>query len=109
MASKWASGNLARASTSSRLLSGCSLLRRRFPELGERLPYERLLGAPTPVECVAARGDGVWVKRDDLTARPYGANKVRKLELLLAARRRGHRSLLTSGGTGSNHVLATAI
>jgi len=83
-------------------------LLRRFPELGERLPYERLLGEPTPVQEVF--GDGIWVKRDDLTAAPYGGNKVRKLELLLAdARRRGRRSLLTLGGEGSNHVLATAI
>jgi D-cysteine desulfhydrase len=52
----------------------------------------------------------VWVKRDDLTALPYGGNKVRKLELILAdARRRGRRAVLTIGAEGSNHVLATAI
>jgi D-cysteine desulfhydrase len=80
----------------------------RFPALVDRLPHERLVGVPTPVEHVA--GLGAWVKRDDLTAAPYGGNKVRKLELLLAeARRRGHRSVLTLGGTGSNHVLATAV
>ncbi len=85
-------------------------LLRRFPELGERLPIVPLLAGPTPVERVPALGEGVWVKRDDLSARPYGGNKVRKLELLLAeARRRGRRSVMTMGGTGSNHVLATAI
>jgi D-cysteine desulfhydrase len=81
---------------------------RAYPALAERLPSERLVGAVTPVEEVAALG--AWVKRDDLTAAPLGGNKVRKLELLLAdARARGHRALLTVGGTGSNHVLATAI
>jgi D-cysteine desulfhydrase len=78
-----------------------------YPELNERLPSERLVLAPTPVEEVA--GLGAWVKRDDRTAKP-GGNKVRKLELLLAdARHRGRRAVLTLGASGSNHVLATAV
>jgi D-cysteine desulfhydrase len=87
-----------------------SILFAHYPTLGERLPWEPLLSGPTPIELSPGLADGVWVKRDDLTSRVYGGNKVRKLEFLLAdARARGHRSLLTVGATGSNHVLATAL
>ena len=52
----------------------------------------------------------LWVKRDDISAVPYGGNKPRKLEFLLgAAKARGACTLITFGGLGSNHVLATAI
>jgi D-cysteine desulfhydrase len=68
-------------------VSAAALLR-RFPEIGGRLPTERLLSEPTPVERVPELGADVWVKRDDLTALPYGGNKVRKLELILADARR---------------------
>ncbi|MDB4940510.1 MAG: Bifunctional protein: zinc-containing alcohol dehydrogenase [Labilithrix sp.] len=68
---------------------------------------------PTPVERVASlsthRGT-LWVKRDDLTSPVYGGNKVRKLELLLAAARAAGRSkLLTIGAAGSHQVVATAV
>ncbi len=57
--------------------------------------------------------DGVeqlFIKRDDLTASPYGGNKVRKLEFLLAdAQDRGARRVVTFGYAGSNHALATAL
>jgi D-cysteine desulfhydrase len=54
--------------------------------------------------------DDVWIKRDDLSASPYGGNKVRKLDFLLAdALDRGCDSVVTFGAAGSNHVLATAI
>jgi 1-aminocyclopropane-1-carboxylate deaminase/D-cysteine desulfhydrase-like pyridoxal-dependent ACC family enzyme len=53
---------------------------------------------------------GLWLKRDDRCATPYGGNKVRKLEFLLAdALRHGHDSVFTFGVAGSNHALATAI
>jgi D-cysteine desulfhydrase len=81
-----------------------------YPELHERLPWEHLVSVPTPTEPAPALGPDVWVKRDDLTAAPYGGNKVRKLEFLLAdARARGRRAVLTVGAAGSNHVLATGI
>jgi len=52
----------------------------------------------------------LWIKRDDRTGEPYGGNKVRKLEFLLAdAVARGHRTVLTTGALGSNHALATTI
>jgi D-cysteine desulfhydrase len=83
----------------------------RWPALVDRLPWRPLGVFPTPVERAPAFGDDVWVKRDDATGgESYGGNKVRKLEWLLAdALARGRRSVLTIGGTGSNHVLATAI
>ena len=52
-------------------------------------------------------GGELWVKRDDLNAAEYGGNKVRALELLLGGVREGE-TVLTLGGEGSTHVLATA-
>jgi len=86
-----------------------------FPRLGEALPRIPLGCFPTPVEEVPAIADAVgvgrfFVKRDDLTHPDYGGNKVRKLEFLLAeAERRGAKKLMTFGGIGSNHALATTI
>jgi len=52
----------------------------------------------------------LWVKCDDRSGPLYGGNKPRKLEFLLGeARRRGRRSVLTFGGIGTHHGLATAI
>jgi len=66
---------------------------------------------PTPVdrvEALSARGSDLWVKRDDLTHGVYGGNKVRKLAYLLAdALAQGTRRVVTAGGAGSHHVLAT--
>lgn len=70
---------------------------------------------PTPVErhdrLAGELGVGeLWVKREDLSASPYGGNKVRKLELLLGdALMSGCREVITFGAAGSNHALATAI
>jgi 1-aminocyclopropane-1-carboxylate deaminase/D-cysteine desulfhydrase-like pyridoxal-dependent ACC family enzyme len=76
-------------------------------------PPVRLGIFPTPVERVRALeagGGELWVKRDDLSAEPYGGSKVRKLEYLFAeARRRGKRKILTVGAAGSHHVLATTV
>lgn len=62
-------------------------------------PVEQLDGFPVPGE--------MWIKRDDLNADDLGGNKVRALEFLLAARR-GGETVITVGGEGSTHVLATA-
>ena len=52
----------------------------------------------------------LYVKRDDLSGALYGGNKVRKLEFLLGkALEEGRKAVLTFGGAGSNHALATAI
>jgi D-cysteine desulfhydrase len=93
--------------------AGDLALYRAFPDLRERLPRRALLAAPTPVEPFASRAfeDGqLWVKRDDRSCPLYGGNKPRKLEFVLgAALRRGARRLVTSGGLGTHHGLATAI
>jgi D-cysteine desulfhydrase len=70
---------------------------------------------PTPVSSdpVLAEKLGLsslWIKHDDVTARAYGGNKVRKLEFLLGEALATNRSaVITFGAYGSNHVLATAI
>jgi D-cysteine desulfhydrase len=78
------------------------------------LPRLPLTSLPTPVEPLARLGQAVdvaslWIKRDDRSGPVYGGNKPRKLELLLgAARARGRRRVLTFGGIGTHHGLATA-
>ena len=80
----------------------------RFPAL-RAIPRVALGDFPSPVEAV--RGlpgiDTLWLKRDDLNAPELGGNKVRSLEFLLAGVRPGD-TVLTLGGHGSTHVLATA-
>ncbi len=88
---------------------------RRYPALTGALPRHALTALPTPVHALdrlaRARGlGGWWVKRDDQSGPLYGGNKPRKLEWLLgAARARGRRALLTFGGIGTHHGLATAV
>ncbi len=88
---------------------------RAHPTLAERLPRLALLAGATPVEAAPGLArelglNALWLKRDDLSHPLYGGGKPRKLELLLAdARAKKARALLTSGGVGSNHALATAL
>ena len=87
------------------------LLHDRFPALRTMLPHVVLGEGPTPVRRLSAvAGAEVWCKEDGRYGGPYGGNKVRKLEWVLAdARRRGSRTVLTIGGLATNHGLATAI
>ena len=85
-----------------------------FPQLARRLPRLELAELPTPIDSGSiTTSSGQWpvaVKRDDITGRVYGGNKVRKLEYLLhRARDRGARRIATFGTVGSNHALATAL
>ncbi|MGB8297304.1 MAG: pyridoxal-phosphate dependent enzyme, partial [Polyangia bacterium] len=70
---------------------------------------------PTPVapmpELARQLGLGaLFVKRDDVSGRAYGGNKVRKLEFLLGqALAENRRAVITFGAVGSNHVRATAV
>jgi D-cysteine desulfhydrase len=86
----------------------------RLPTLA-RLPRIRLATLPSPVARLERLGEalelgGLYVKRDDVCARPYAGNKVRKLELLLgAALAAGASGVLSYGAAGSNHVAATAV
>jgi D-cysteine desulfhydrase len=91
-----------------------SALFRAYPPLAKYIPWVSLGDLPTPVEKLGSSlglPEGkLWVKRDDLTSPVYGGNKIRKLEHLLEdARLRRRKSLITIGGLGSNHSLATAI
>ncbi|MDX1648953.1 MAG: 1-aminocyclopropane-1-carboxylate deaminase, partial [Myxococcota bacterium] len=52
----------------------------------------------------------LFVKDDGRSSPLYGGNKPRKLEWVIgAARARGARRLVTTGGLGSHHGLATTI
>jgi D-cysteine desulfhydrase len=87
----------------------------KYPLLGEKLPYVSLGEFPTPVQKLDRFGDDVgvgqlYVKRDDLSGRVYGGNKIRKLEFLLGdALQNRAKQVVTFGYAGSNHALATAI
>lgn len=86
------------------------LLFERLPRLHEGVAHLPLATLPTPVERFSIGGRELLVKRDDLSARPYAGNKVRKLEFLLAeAQRAGARRVITAGAFGSHHALATTI
>lgn len=88
---------------------------RWFPGLRGRIPWVALTRAPARVHPLASIGrslgmDDLWIKRDDECGIWYGGNKPRKLEFLLGdALSRRSRTVITFGGLGSNHALATAI
>ncbi len=86
---------------------------RAFPALEGRCPRHPVTTLPTPVEPFPVDGvpaGRLFVKRDDLCSPLYGGNKPRKLEFILgAAVARGARRLVTTGGIGTHHGLATAI
>ena len=90
-------------------------LERLVPELAGRIARIALTTLPTPVQRLerlgrAHRIERLWMKRDDQSCALYGGNKPRKLEFLLAdARARGRRSVMTFGGIGTHHGLATTI
>jgi len=69
---------------------------------------------PTPVESFPELAEVLGlaelrIKRDDRTHPELGGNKVRKLEYVLGdALEKGAKTLVTAGGVGSNHALATA-
>lgn len=79
----------------------------RFPALTS-IPRAELCSLPSPVhrvEHLAIHGD-MWIKRDDLNAPTCGGNKARSLEFLLGGIGPGD-TVLTVGGAGSTHILAT--
>lgn len=84
-------------------------LNERFPELRE-IPRAQLCTLPSPVQKldVAPGSADLWIKRDDLDAPSCGGNKVRSLEFLLGGVGPGD-TVVTMGGAGSTHVLATAV
>jgi 1-aminocyclopropane-1-carboxylate deaminase/D-cysteine desulfhydrase-like pyridoxal-dependent ACC family enzyme len=87
------------------------ILFQRFPQLRDRVPWMPLGSFPTPIQPLEKLGiENLWIKRDDLSSPLYGGNKVRKLEFALAdAKSRNRRGIVTMGGLGTHHGLATAI
>jgi len=89
-------------------------LSRRYPGLAD-VPRVDIAVRPTPIDrsetFETMLGVGrLYVKREDVSAEPYGGNKIRKLEFLLgAAKDQGLTTTITFGAAGSNHALATAV
>ncbi len=87
----------------------------RYPLLQEKLPYSALGEFPTPVEKLERLGEainvpGLYAKREDLSGKLYGGNKVRALEFLLGeALRARHKQVLALGFPASCAALAQAI
>ena len=87
----------------------------QYPLLREKLAFVPLGEFPTPVQKLERLGaelgaSQLYIKRDDLSGRFYGGNKPRKLEFILGnALRSKAKEVMTFGGAGSNHALATAI
>jgi D-cysteine desulfhydrase len=85
-----------------------------YPALWGRVPFLELADLPTPLQRLerlsALVGAEVWAKRDGLTHPIYGGNKIRKFEFVFADVVRSRaRAVLTGGGLGSHHTLATAV
>lgn len=86
-----------------------------FPVLMYKIPYKKIGELPSP--CLRAEQlekdlslNSLYIKDDGKSSKIYGGNKVRKLEVLLGeAQKQGAKRLITFGGAGSNHALATTI
>ncbi|MEO7043488.1 MAG: pyridoxal-phosphate dependent enzyme [Gemmatimonadaceae bacterium] len=78
-----------------------------YPSL-RAVPRVSLCTLPSPVQLATIAGTDVWIKRDGLNSEFCGGNKVRSLEFLLAGIKPGE-TIVTAGGEGSTHVLATAV
>jgi 1-aminocyclopropane-1-carboxylate deaminase/D-cysteine desulfhydrase-like pyridoxal-dependent ACC family enzyme len=91
------------------------LLFEHYVELEDKIPWCSIGTLSTPVERMAKfeeylSYDNMWIKRDDMSGDKYGGNKIRKLEFVLAdALNKDKKQIMTFGGLGSNHALATAI
>lgn len=81
-------------------------------------PKRNYMNGCTPIEKMDAltkelNGPAIYIKRDDLTGLPFGGNKTRKLEYLMAdALEKGADTIITCGAVQSNHcrlTLAAAI
>jgi D-cysteine desulfhydrase len=85
-----------------------------FPALRDRVPFVPLADLPTPLQRMerlsAEVGAEIWVKRDGLTHPVYGGNKIRKFEFVFGdVLRKRAAAVLTGGGLGSHHTVATAV
>lgn len=87
----------------------------QYSLLKQNLAHVPLGEFPTPVQRLERLGaelgiSQLYIKRDDLSGKVYGGNKPRKLEFILGdALRSKTKEVITFGGAGSNHAMATAI
>ncbi len=86
----------------------------QFPALKGKVPFIPLANLPTPLTLMeklsSQFGAEIWVKRDGLSHPVYGGNKIRKFEFIFAdILRRKAQVVITGGGLGSHHTLATAV
>lgn len=79
----------------------------RYPAL-RAIPRVPLCDLPSPVQRATIGTVELWIKLDGVNAAECGGNKARSLEFLLAEVKRGD-TIVTAGGEGSTHVLATAV
>ncbi|MHA1145641.1 MAG: 1-aminocyclopropane-1-carboxylate deaminase/D-cysteine desulfhydrase [Candidatus Helarchaeota archaeon] len=85
-----------------------------YPDLKE-IPWRSLDVQITPVHRLKKMGDylgcsNIWIKRDDVSTPHYGGNKPRKLEFIFpVVKLQQKKTIVTMGGIGSNHCLATTI
>jgi 1-aminocyclopropane-1-carboxylate deaminase/D-cysteine desulfhydrase-like pyridoxal-dependent ACC family enzyme len=91
-----------------------SILFEVYPGL-RQMPWQSLGDFPTPVRRLENLGkrlgyQNIWMKEDGKSSNYYGGNKVRKLEFVLPdAVHKKKKTIMTYGGIGTNHGLATTI
>ncbi len=87
------------------------LIFERFPDLQGVINWINLGTTPAPVHRLKNLDyPNLWIKRNDLISTVYSGNKVRRLEFILGdVIKKGKTEIVTMGGIGSNHCLATAI
>ena len=87
------------------------ILFKYFPDLKDRIGWIKLKESSAPVHPLKNLGyPGLWIKRNDLISSLYGGNKISRLEFILGdVLKKGKKDVITMGGIGSNHCLATAI
>jgi D-cysteine desulfhydrase len=87
------------------------ILFEKFPNLRKKIGWVCLGSFPTPVHQIKTLDHtNLWIKRDDMSSVFYGGNKVRKLEFIIGdVFRKKKKRVITIGGIGTNHGLATAV
>ncbi len=91
------------------------LIFEKYPQLANKIKWLSIVNSPTPLQelkniSTYFKLSNLWIKRDDISAIPYGGNKPRKLEFVLPdVVANKCKIIITTGGIGSNHCLATTI
>lgn len=87
----------------------------RYPLLKEKIPHISIGEFPTPVQKLERLGQAIgapqlYAKREDLSGKLYGGNKIRALEFLFGdAIHGGHKQVIAFGFPASCAALAQAI